>query len=245
MDTGINKKLLENIKEINSIRNIIENPNYNKNTFLGSFLDIKKDQINQYEKNPFFSEMPKPENYQNHENESKSYFGAFMNLGNKMIMSIPKLNMKKNDNNFNEEYEKYLKQFPEEITDYAFNEIVNIKKENKKEDNLNIENNLKFPISYEDNKLKDDYIYSIENQKVQLDKKEENYYKSNLLNENCLMNFYKTINFDLELQKDNSSLFFNLTSPIDKNLFYDDLIYLIQGIPSNTFIIVKKFPFTV
>ncbi len=121
MDTGINKKLLENIKEINSIRNIIENPNYNKNTFFGSFLDIKKDQINQYEKNPFFSEMPKPENYQNNENESKSFFGAFMHLGNKMIMSIPPLNIKNNENNFNEEYEKYLKQFPEEITDYAFN----------------------------------------------------------------------------------------------------------------------------
>ena len=244
MDIGINKSLLENIREINCNTNYIKNANYNKNSFFGSLLDLKKEQIEQHEKNPFFSEMPKPENNKINEDKSKIFFGAFMHLGNKMIMSIPKLNMKKNDNNFNEEYEKYLKQFPEEITDYAFNEIVNNKKENKKEDNLNIENNLKFPISYEDNKLKDDYIYSIENQKVQLDKKEENYYKSNLLNENCLMNFYKTINFDLELQKDNSSLFFNLTSPIDKNMFYDDLIYLIQGIPSNTFIIGKKFPFT-
>ena len=244
MDTGINKSLLENIREINYPKNYIKNATYNKNSFFGSLLDIKKEQIEQYEKNPFFSEMPKPENNKNNENESKIFFGAFMHLGNKMIMSIPKLNMKKNANNFNEEYEKYLKQFPEEITDYAFNEKINIKNENKKEENLIIENNLKFPVSYEDNKLKNDYIYSIENQKVQLDKKEENYYKSNLLNENCLMNFYKTINFDLELQKDNSNLFFHLNSPIDKNIFYDDLIYLIQGIPTNTFSIGKKFPFT-
>ena len=174
MDTGINKSLLENIREINYPKNYIKNATYNKNSFFGSLLDIKKEQIEQYEKNPFFSEMPKPENNKNNENESKIFFGAFMHLGNKMIMSIPKLNMKKNANNFNEEYEKYLKQFPEEITDYAFNEKINSKNENKKEENLIIENNLKFPVSYEDNKLKNDYIYSIENQKVQLDKKEEN-----------------------------------------------------------------------
>ena len=249
MDTGINKKLLENIKEINSIRNILENANYNKNTFFGSFLDIKKDQINQYEKNPFFSEMPKPENYKNNENESKSFFGAFMHLGNKMIMSIPPLNIKNNENNFNEEYEKYLNKFPEEIIDYAFNDKVNLNKE-KNEDNINYNNlydnnnnNLKFPIAFENDKLNKDYIYSIENQKSQLDKRDENYYKSNLLNENCFFNFYKTINYDLDLQKDFSNLFFHLLNPIDKNIFYDDLIYLIQGIPSNTFIIGQKFPF--
>ena len=51
--------------------------------------------------------MPKPENYKNNENESKSFFGAFMHLGNKMIMSIPPLNIKNNEIFLNENLKNY------------------------------------------------------------------------------------------------------------------------------------------
>ena len=66
----------------------------------------------------------------------------------------------------------------------------------------------------------------------------------NLLEEICLFNIYKEINYDLSLQKEFSTSMFSFEASIDQKEFYNDLIYLLQGIPSSTFSLKEKFPFS-
>ena len=66
----------------------------------------------------------------------------------------------------------------------------------------------------------------------------------NLTEEIGLFNIYKEINYDLALQKEFSTSMYEFEPSIDQKEFYNDLIYLLQGIPSSTFIYTDKFPFT-
>ena len=66
----------------------------------------------------------------------------------------------------------------------------------------------------------------------------------NLTEEIGLFNIYKEINYDLELQKEFSTSMFTFAPPIDQKEFYNDLIFLLQGIPSSTFSTSNKYPFT-
>ena len=67
---------------------------------------------------------------------------------------------------------------------------------------------------------------------------------SNLVEEICLFNIYKEINYDIALQKEFSTSMFTFEASIDQKEFYNNLIYLLQGIPSSTFSLGEKFPFT-
>ena len=69
-------------------------------------------------------------------------------------------------------------------------------------------------------------------------------YQNNILPETCFLNLYKTINYDMSLQKEYNTLLSSLSLPIDNISFYNDLIYLIQGIPSKVFQPQNAFPFT-
>jgi len=66
----------------------------------------------------------------------------------------------------------------------------------------------------------------------------------NLTEEIGLFNIYKEINYDLALQREFSTSKNELDPPIDQKEFYNDLIYLLQGIPNSTFIYSDKYPFT-
>ena len=65
----------------------------------------------------------------------------------------------------------------------------------------------------------------------------------NLFEEIGLFNIYKEINYDLSLQKEYSTSIYPFEAPIDQKEFYDDLIYLLQGIPTSTFSPSEQFPF--
>ena len=65
----------------------------------------------------------------------------------------------------------------------------------------------------------------------------------NLMEEICLFNIYKEINYDISLQKEFSTSMFTFEASIDQKEFYNNLIYLLQGIPSSTFSLTDKFPF--
>ena len=67
---------------------------------------------------------------------------------------------------------------------------------------------------------------------------------SNLFEEIGLFNIYKEINYDLELQQEFSTSMYTFEASIDQKEFYNDLIYLLQGIPNSTFILTNKFPFS-
>ena len=66
----------------------------------------------------------------------------------------------------------------------------------------------------------------------------------NLTEEIGLFNIYKEINYDLALQREFSTSKDEFEPPIDQKEFYNDLIYLLQGIPTSTFIYSDKYPFT-
>jgi len=66
----------------------------------------------------------------------------------------------------------------------------------------------------------------------------------NLTEEIGLFNIYKEINYDLALQREFSTSKEEFEPPIDQKEFYNDLIYLLQGIPTSTFIYSDKYPFT-
>ena len=65
----------------------------------------------------------------------------------------------------------------------------------------------------------------------------------NLLEEIGLFNLYKEINYELSLNKEFSTSLYAFEASIDQKEFYNDLIYLLQGIPSSTFSLTEKFPF--
>ena len=65
----------------------------------------------------------------------------------------------------------------------------------------------------------------------------------NLTEEIGLFNIYKEINYDLALQKEFSTPMNTFEASIDQKEFYNDLIYLLQGIPTSTFIYSDSFPF--
>ena len=65
----------------------------------------------------------------------------------------------------------------------------------------------------------------------------------NLVEEICLFNIYKEINYDISLQKEFSTSMFTFEASIDQKEFYNNLIYLLQGIPSSSFSLADKFPF--
>ena len=65
----------------------------------------------------------------------------------------------------------------------------------------------------------------------------------NLLEEIGLFNLYKEINYELSLNKEFSTSLYTFEASIDQKEFYNDLIYLLQGIPSSTFSLSEKFPF--
>ena len=65
----------------------------------------------------------------------------------------------------------------------------------------------------------------------------------NLTEEIGLFNIYKEINYDLALQKEFSTPMNTFEASIDQKEFYNDLIYLLQGIPTSTFIYSDTFPF--
>ena len=65
----------------------------------------------------------------------------------------------------------------------------------------------------------------------------------NLFEEIGLFNLYKEINYELSLNKEFSTSLYTFEASIDQKEFYNDLIYLLQGIPSSTFSLSEKFPF--
>ena len=65
----------------------------------------------------------------------------------------------------------------------------------------------------------------------------------NLTDEIGLFNIFKEINYDLSLQKELSTSSYTYETSIDQKELYNDLIYLLQGISSSTFITSNKFPF--
>ena len=100
-----------------------------------------------YNTNPFFSEIPKPNISQTahnmeHFNPNYSFFGAFVNKGSEYMMGVPplKYNLNSNGKFFEEEYEKFLKKYPNDIIDYAFNNKLTYEKENKKKEKINKQN---------------------------------------------------------------------------------------------------------
>ena len=66
----------------------------------------------------------------------------------------------------------------------------------------------------------------------------------NLFEEIGLFNIYKEINYDISLQKEFSTSLYLFEASIDQKEFYNDLIYLLQGIPSSTFSLSEQFPFS-
>ena len=66
----------------------------------------------------------------------------------------------------------------------------------------------------------------------------------NLFEEIGLFNIYKEINYDISLQKEFSTSLYIFEASIDQKEFYNDLIYLLQGIPSSTFSLSDQFPFS-
>ena len=65
----------------------------------------------------------------------------------------------------------------------------------------------------------------------------------NLFEEIGLFNLYKEINYELSLNKEFSTSLYTFEASIDQKEFYNDLIYLLQGIPTSTFSNSDKFPF--
>lgn len=253
IDFGFNSNLVQLNQKQNSQFN---NKHIDKNSFFGSYLTICEEDNEKYNTNPFFSEIPKPnlsETTIEHFNPNYSFFGAFVNKGSEYIMGVPplKYNFNSNEKFFEEEYIKFLKKYPNDIIDYAFNNKLTCEKEkkekiDKQKEETKIYNNIAlndiFPLTYLTNELEVNNIYTT----GQINKKQNKdlYTSSNILDETCHMNLYKTVNFDLSLQNEFSTLLSHLSFPINQKDFYNDLIYLIQGIPSKIFCIGKRFPFT-
>lgn len=261
IDFGFNSNLVQlNQEKLQKQNSQFNNQHIDKNSFFGSYLTICEEENEKYNTNPFFSEIPKPNISQTahnmeHFNPNYSFFGAFVNKGSEYMMGVPplKYNLNSNGKFFEEEYEKFLKKYPNDIIDYAFNNKLTYEKENKKKEKINKQNkesklynniaiNDIFPLTYLTNGLEPNNIYTT----GQIIKKENKnlYTSSNILDETCHMNLYKTVNFDLALQKEFSTLLSHLSLPINQKDFYNDLIYLIQGIPSKIFSVGKRFPFT-
>ena len=122
------------------------------------------------------------------------------------------------------------------------------------EDNNNIEeiiltNKSKYPNLYEYQSIKENnkyFIFPIQSSNSYSFTECENVskIKENLLEEIGLFNIYKEINYDISLQKEFSTSIYIFEASIDQKEFYNDLIYLLQGIPSSTFSLTEKFPFS-
>ena len=123
LEFGFNSNLVELSKQNNLVKT--SKNSIDKNSFFGSYLTICEEENEKFDKNPFFSEIPKPEIQKKDSqfNPLTSFFGAFVNKGSEMVMAIPPLQYKLNSSSksFEEEYQNFLKKYPNDIIDYAFN----------------------------------------------------------------------------------------------------------------------------
>ena len=236
--------------------NINEMPKiyYDNKTFFGSYLDIYNERI---DNNMFFPNLSFINN-----NEDNKFFGAFQKSGNQLILNIPnsdrieemKKNLNINNNNKKDEdintemkdIEGYFLKNNSDISE-SENNIMDICDNN----NMNIDDNNNdnngqnlsecFPQIQEENLLNDSNPYLTY---PQINNNSYDIYDKNLMNETGLMNIYKTINFELQIENEFFDKIFNQeNTPISLMDFYSDLIYLLQGLPSKTFYISNGYPF--
>ena len=119
---------------------------------------------------------------------------------------------------------------------------------NEENDELCLNNNSKYPNLYEYLSIPDNNNYLIfpvqETNSLSFPECENiSEIYQNLTEEIGLFNIYKEINYDVALQKEFSTSEYSFEPPIDQKEFYNDLIYLLQGIPTSTFSNSDKFPF--
>ena len=117
---------------------------------------------------------------------------------------------------------------------------------NKESEDLYLNNTSKYPNLYEYSSIQENTNYLIFPIQMtnSLSFPECEVIYENLTEEIGLFNIYKEINYDLALQKEFSTSMCNFEPPIDQKEFYNDLIYLLQGIPTSSFSNSDKFPFT-
>ena len=243
-------------KYYNNDFNINEMPKiyYDNKTFFGSYLDIYNERI---DNNMFFPNLSLNNNENN--NEDNKFFGAFQKSGDKLILNIPNSNrieeMKKNLNNKNKKDEDVNTDM-KDIEGYFLNNNNDISEDennsmdicdnNMNQNDNNNDNNEQslsecFPQIQEENLLNDSNPYLTY---PQINNNSYDIYDKNLMNETGLMNIYKTINFELQIENEFFDKIFNQeNTPISLMDFYSDLIYLLQGLPSKTFYISNGFPF--
>ena len=256
LEFGFNSNLVELSKQNNLVKT--SKNSIDKNSFFGSYLTICEEENEKFDKNPFFSEIPKPEIQKKDSqfNPLTSFFGAFVNKGSEMVMAIPPLQYKLNSSSksFEEEYQNFLKKYPNDIIDYAFNNRIPSNEQKLKSASTNddspsqnekkqIDINEIFPLTYFSNNLSNDNIYNTDHI-IKPPNCNDIYTSANSIDETCYMNIYKTINLDLSLQKEFTTMTTSLSLPIDQKEFYNDLIYLMMGIPSKIFVVGQKFPFS-
>ena len=230
---------------------------YDNKTFFGSYLDIYNERV---DNNMFFPNLSFT-NYNENNNEDNKFFGAFQKSGNKLILNIPNSNrieeMKKNLNNNNKKKDENEDTEMKDIEKYFLNNNNDISQnDNNSMDICNNNNNMNqddndnnynqnlsecFPLIQEENLLNDSNPYLTY---PQINNNSYDIYDKNLMNESGLMNIYKTINFELQIENEFFDKIFNQeNTPISLMDFYSDLIYLLQGLPSKTFYISNGFPF--
>lgn len=256
IDSGFNRNFLQYTKEFGylfsrSNDNKEERKAIDPNSFFGSFLSICKEKNNSFEKNPFFSEIKQnpivnpPKQFSEMCNNYSSFFGAFNNQGTTFAYGIPSLKYRIDpfDISFESEYKKYLNQYSNYLYQSQL-QNTNLKPEFDELFQLNPKDI--FTQLYLNNSLCDP-IYNtsqlIKSQEQFHNQGKDDFYSCNELDETGFINCYKIIHFEKSLQKSFNNLYYTLDSPIDQKEFYSDLVYLIQGISSNTFSTGNKFPF--
>ena len=126
--------------------------------------------------------------------------------------------------------------------------LSDIYKLNEENEEINLDNKSKYPNLFEYQSIPENhnyFIFPIQMTNSYSFPECENISKiyENLTEEIGLFNIYKEINYDLALQKEFSTSKFSFEASIDQKEFYNDLIYLLQGIPTSTFSNSDKFPF--
>ena len=126
--------------------------------------------------------------------------------------------------------------------------LSDIYKLNEDNEEINLDNKSKYPNLFEYQSIPENnnyFIFPIQMTNSYSFPECENIAKiyENLTEEIGLFNIYKEINYDLALQKEFSTSMFSFEASIDQKEFYNDLIYLLQGIPTSTFSNSDKFPF--
>ena len=123
LEFGFNSNLVELSKQNNLVKT--SKNSIDKNSFFWSYLTICEEENEKFDKNPFFSEIPKPEIQKKDSqfNPLTSFFGAFVNKGSEMVMAIPPLQYKLNSSSkfFEEEYQNFLSKIEKYESDIGIN----------------------------------------------------------------------------------------------------------------------------